>query len=126
MLASIAGNADVVEILIQIGMSTEHEHTNAQTLAWQNYNSDVLLALAQADLPFPDGIDINQLSDTFKKFYSMIEEFHTAIERRDPTKVRKIINQNKNLKNFFNSRLLKCTKFFYPTTFSHLTMKIKF
>jgi len=102
LLAAMAGNANVIDVLLQIGMCTELEETNAQTLAWENRHSDVLLALAEADLPFPDGIEISQLSDTFKRFYSMIKEFHTAIECRNAPKVRKIIAENVNLKNFFN------------------------
>lgn len=105
LLAAEAGNVIVVDNFLKIGLSEEtfDKVTNAQLLAWQGAHSDVLVVLAEHDLAYPDGIDINQLSNTFKAFYKRIEEFHAAIISKDVEKVKKVIYNNDNkLKYFFN------------------------
>jgi len=107
LLASEAGNSTVVENLLEIGLreETADQTINAQSLAWQGRHSDVLMALAQYDLKYPVGIDVNQLSDKFKSFYKRIEDFHAAIRSNNVEKVKKVIYNNNNgkLKYFFNT-----------------------
>ena len=96
LVAAELGNAEIVEILLSFGADTESpiDGINAQSLAWNGRHSEVLLAIAKANLPYPLGMDVTQLSDEFKEFYKNTEELHEAIIAKDEEKVKKILRKN--------------------------------
>ncbi|KAL7011211.1 hypothetical protein ACKWTF_014160 [Chironomus riparius] len=112
-LAAESGNADVVKILLQIGMDTEtpDESINAQSLAWKGQHSEVILLLAEVNLPYPIGIDADLLSTNFKKFYKRTVELHAAIKDMNVERVKEIVTNNKNLKFFFNLSNVSAAKY---------------
>lgn len=104
-MAAEAGNSDVVEILLQLGLETETSNPsiNAQTLAWDGRHSDVLLLFAKANMPYPKDVDQKELSDNFKKFYHKTEMMHEAIISGNKERVEEILqNNDQKLKYFLN------------------------
>ncbi|KAL7014891.1 hypothetical protein ACKWTF_016175 [Chironomus riparius] len=104
LIAAELGNSEIVKILLSFGADTESpiEGINAQSLAWTGRHSDVLLVMAQANLIYPTGIDISQLSDEFKEFYKETEQLHEAIIANNEEKIKIILRRNKNLQFYFN------------------------
>ncbi|XP_070503610.1 uncharacterized protein [Chironomus tepperi] len=103
LVAAESGNAEIVKILLNCGINTTADDgVSAQDLAWNNRHSEVLLVLAQANLPYPDEIDISQLSDEFRTFYKTTEELHEAIIDKNAEKVKEILNCGKTLNFYFD------------------------
>jgi len=103
LIAAEEGNAGIVNNLLELEISTvADDEVSAQDLAWKNRHSDVLIILAQANLPYPEEIDMNQLSDEFKAFYKQSEELHVAIISKNEEKVKNILKSHKNLEFYFD------------------------
>ncbi|XP_070498086.1 uncharacterized protein [Chironomus tepperi] len=103
MIAAEAGNAEMVKTFLNFGTkSTAYDGVSAQDLAWKNHHSEVLLILAQANLTYPKGIDINELSDNFKRFYNTTSQLHAAITDKNEEKVKKILNCSNRLEFYFD------------------------
>ncbi|XP_070507511.1 uncharacterized protein [Chironomus tepperi] len=103
LIAAEFGNAEIVKILLNCGFNTTADDgISAQDLAWKNRHSDVLLVLAQANLLYPDGIDIKQLSNDFKYFYKTTNDLHTAIIDKNEVEVEAILNFHERLEFYFD------------------------
>ncbi|XP_070490541.1 uncharacterized protein [Chironomus tepperi] len=104
LIAAESGKADVVQILLEMGISSESsdDSVKAQDLAWNNNHSDVILTLLNANLPFPCGIDPELCSNDLKKFIRTNEEMHSAILYRYKEKIEDIRVQNPNQRYFYN------------------------
>lgn len=103
--AASDGNSEVVKFLLNLSSNKDSiiGNLNEHSLPWNQSHSDVLLTFAKSDLPYPDGVDVNDLSEDFKIFYKTTEELHQAIMDLDKQKVEAIIRDNPyKLKYFFN------------------------
>ncbi|XP_070504766.1 uncharacterized protein [Chironomus tepperi] len=104
LLAASSGFADIVRILLEMGISPESsdESVKAQELAWYNHHSNVVLTLLQANLPYPKSIDIKTCADDLRKFMLCSEELHVAIGANNKDRVMDIINKYPNQRYFYN------------------------
>ena len=104
LLAASSGFADIVRILLEMGISTESpdETAKAQELAWYNHHSNVILTLLQANLPYPKSIDIKLCADDLRKFMLTSEELHYAIAAKNTDRVKEIIEKFPNQRYFYN------------------------
>ncbi|CAH1734539.1 unnamed protein product [Chironomus riparius] len=104
LLAASSGFADIVQILLEMGISPEsqEESVKAQELAWDNHHSNVVLTLLQANLPYPKSIDIRLCSDDLRKFMVSTEELHFAIGAKNTERVKEIIGKYPNQRYFYN------------------------
>jgi len=74
----------------------------AQSLAYKNQHSDVLLKLLQANFTFPESTDIKQCSEAVKNFIETSEELHEAIKSKNMQKLEEIIKTYPKLRHFYN------------------------
>jgi len=106
LIASESGNAETIGGLLQYGIKTQIKlpagKVTAQGLAWKRRDSYVLLKLLQADLPFPQKIDINECSDELKRFIETSQEFHKMIKEQNKDRINEILSSNHNLKYFYD------------------------
>jgi len=103
IVAAEAGNAEIVKILLNTGnKTTADDGISAQDLAWKNRHSEVLINLARANLPYPKGINVNQLSENFKTLYSKTAKLHAAIIEKNEEKVKKFLTCDDNLEFYFD------------------------
>lgn len=103
LLAAEVGRTDVVELSLKFGVKAESENPTitAQSLAWEGRHSDVLIILAKANLPYPEGIEIEELSEEFKIFYKDTEDLHEAIINGNIEQVNNILQNNHHNLKFF-------------------------
>ena len=104
LLAAETGRADIVQILLEMGISPESpdESEKAQDLAWENDHCDVILTLLKANLPFPSEIEPSLCSDDLKKFIKTNEEIHEAILDKNAERVEEIRAKNPDQRHFYN------------------------
>ncbi|KAL7050247.1 hypothetical protein ACKWTF_004010 [Chironomus riparius] len=103
MMAADAGNPEIVEYFLNFGFKpTADNGISAQDLAWKKRHSEVLLVLIRANLPYPKGIDVNQLSKNFKIFYDKTLKLHAAIINKNEEKVKELLKSNDRLEFYFD------------------------
>lgn len=104
LLAAEIGNSNPIETLLKYRIESrlQEREVTAQSLAWEGRHFDVLLKLLKNNLPFPPLIDASECSEELKKFIDMCEEFHEMIKDKNRKKLYEILNQNPNLRHFYN------------------------
>jgi len=103
LIAAEQGDPDIVKILLQLGMISDLLHIDAQTLAWDKHNHDVLLELLKANLTYPNSFDIKKCSAELKEFYKHSDDLHKAIKANNQEETKAILNRNLDLKYYYNS-----------------------
>ncbi|XP_070494010.1 uncharacterized protein [Chironomus tepperi] len=104
LLAAESGNVKPIKKLLQYSIESQllENDITAQSLAWENCHFDVLLELLQANLPFPQQIEVSECSEELRSFIESSEEFHKMIEAQNMDKLDEIIQKYPNLKYFYN------------------------
>jgi len=104
LLAAETGNVEIAEYLLNLGINnhSSNEDINAQYLAYENGNFDVLLSFLQHNLPYPSTIDINNCSNDIKEFHQIAINLHDAIISSNVDKIVEIITQNPQQRHFYN------------------------
>lgn len=106
LIAANEGNAEIVKILLKLGMSTNIPRNNvdAQTLAWNGRHFDVLYALAGNNLIYPKDMDFNLCAGLLKNLCDSTEQLHDFILTKNSEKVQEILNMYPKLQHFYNSK----------------------
>lgn len=102
LVAAEVGNIYIVEIMLELGFSSEYRGMNAQTLAWKNRHFEVLLLLLKSNLIYPYSIYIDECPDDIQEFFEISRELNEAILVKDKDKVLRIISQNTEMIHFYN------------------------
>ncbi|XP_070507982.1 uncharacterized protein [Chironomus tepperi] len=108
MLAAEEGEASVVDSLIQHGFDVNVliNDDTAIDLAYDNHHFDIVLTLLHANSLYPKNFNNSQLTDEIKNFIIISRELHNSIRQRKKNEVETILNENPNLRHFYNTKNL--------------------
>lgn len=104
MIAAEEGNLTAVNYFIKSNLPVTFRigEEYAIDLAYKNKHFEVVLALLEANSPFPKDFNVNSASDGVKEFVNLMKDMHEAINKDDKEKVQQIVEENPNLRYFFN------------------------
>lgn len=113
MLASEAGNLEVVNQLLNIGfpvnLSLKINGKSTADLAWENQNQKILLTLLKADSQFPKSFDISKAAKEVSSFVNEIEKFIQNIENEDFDSAEEFLKEHPSLRNFYDLKNFRGT-----------------
>ncbi|CAH1735235.1 unnamed protein product [Chironomus riparius] len=102
LIASELGDLYIVNFLLDASFTAECQGMNAQTLAYNKRHFDVLLALLNANLRYPQSIEIQDCPDNIKEFANISSSLNEAMLKRDSLKVLEILNKNPQMRHFYD------------------------
>ena len=108
MLAAEDSDAGVVDSLIQLGFDVNDlvNDNTAIDLAYDNHHYDIVLALLHANSLYPKNFNNSQVTDELKNFIGISRELHNFIRQGKQEVVEVVINENPNLRHFYNTKNL--------------------
>jgi hypothetical protein len=104
MLASEAGNLQVVHQLLSIGFSVNEKINgkSAADLACENNQQNVLLTLLKSDSKYPSNFNRTTASESLKKYTEDILKFFNSIEEDNSENILNFLQKNPSLRHIYN------------------------
>ncbi|XP_070509071.1 uncharacterized protein [Chironomus tepperi] len=104
LIASQNGNKEIVDFLLKYGIKSEllESEVTAQSLALQNRHYAVLLLLLESNLTYPKDIILEECPEKLRNFIETSEKFHKMVKNGNKAGLSEIIEQNLNLRYFYN------------------------
>ncbi|KAG5667962.1 hypothetical protein PVAND_015921 [Polypedilum vanderplanki] len=102
---------DVNEEILIDDEENEEMTENLINYPWENENFEIVLELLKANSLYPKKFDESKATDEINDFLEISEDLHKAIKRNKIKSINEILDENPNLRYFFNSKNISAAKF---------------